>query len=265
MPSRPPHIAPPPGLVVTGATGRIGRLLARVWAGADVVWHGRDDGPLGAALAGRRVLLCLAGVTSGHARVLAGNTDAALEALAAARAAGVGRVLLMSSSAVYGRAPGPLTESTPAAPASAYGTAKLAMEAAVGDASDAVILRLGNVAGADALLGRLGAGAPKLDIFADGRGPRRNYLGPATLADLLAGLAAHSGPLPRVLNLGAPGLVDMAELLRAARRGWVPRPAPPEALAEVALDTGLLQTLLPVPPDAADPVRIVAEWHEATR
>lgn len=269
MPPPLPHIAPPPGLVVSGAAGRIGRLLARIWAGSDVVWHARGDGALAAALAGRRALLCLSGVTSGDAAALAGNTDAARGALAAARGAGLGRVLLMSSSAVYGRTPGRLTEATPPAPANTYGAAKLAMEGAALDAPEAVVLRLGNVAGADALLGRLTDDDPTLDVFFDPsgtmHGPRRNYLGPVTLANLFSGLAAHPGPLPRILNLGAPGLVDMADLLAAAGRDWTPRIAPPEALAEVALDTGLLQTLLPLPPDAAAPSRIVAEWREAMR
>ena len=260
-----PSASPPPGLVVNGANGRIGRLLRRLWAGGDVVWHTRADGPLGEALAGGRTLLCLAGVTSGDAAALRGNTRAAMEAVSAARASGVGRVLLMSSSAIYGRTSGPLREETPPAPANAYGAAKRDMEEALADAPEAVILRLGNVAGADALLGRLGDGAPTLDIFPDGHGPRRNYLGPATLAHLLAGLARHPGPLPRFLNLGAPGLVDMADLLRAAGRDWVPRPAPPEALPEVALDTTLLHSFLPLPPEAATPARIVAEWREATR
>lgn len=267
MPAFPtdPLTAPPPGLAVTGASGRIGRLLSRLWAGTDVAWHRRGTGPLGETLAGRRVLLCLAGVTGGDAAALAGNTGAALHALTEARAAGVPRVLLMSSSAIYGRTPGPLTEEMPPAPATAYGDAKLAMEAAVAEAPEAVILRLGNVAGADALLGALGVQRPGLDIFPDGRGPRRNYLGPVTLAHLLAGLAARPGPLPRLLNLGGPGLVDMADLLRAAGRDWTPRPAPSAALAEVALDTALLRSLLPLPPDAASPARIVAEWREATQ
>ncbi|WP_299814662.1 NAD-dependent epimerase/dehydratase family protein [uncultured Jannaschia sp.] len=267
MPAAPPDLS---CLAVLGAGGRIGRLLRPIW-GAAPAWHARSDGPPAPAVAGRGVVVCLAGVTSGDAAALAGNTDAALDALEAARAAGAARVLLMSSSAVYGRAEGPLTEDRPAIPANAYGAAKHDMERGVAawraahpDGPEAVCLRLGNVAGADALLGRLGATPPRLDIFPDGRGPRRNYVGPVTLARTLAALAAHPGPLPPVLNLGSPGLVDMTDLLRAAGRDWDAVPASDAALPEVALDTSRLAGIVPLGPKTAAPATLVAEWREAT-
>ncbi|CTQ32522.1 NAD-dependent epimerase/dehydratase family protein [Jannaschia rubra] len=256
----------PDRLALTGGSGRVGRLLAHVWAGADVAWIGRGD-PGTVALTGRRCLIALAGVTSGDAAALAMNAVLARDALEAARAAGVGRVLLLSSAAVYGRRTGSLEETMAPTPASPYGAAKADLEAAVArwratdpGGTEAVCLRLGNVAGADALLGRLGAAPPVLDVFTDGRGPRRSYVGPVTLAHVLAGLAAHPGPLPPVLNVAA-GVVDMAALLAAAGRDWTPRAAPPEAIAEVALDTRLLEGLVPVPEDARRPDRMVAEWR----
>ncbi|WP_299840649.1 NAD(P)-dependent oxidoreductase [uncultured Jannaschia sp.] len=266
-----PAVTPDPSrLAVSGAGGRVGRLLRAVW-GAGPAWHVRSDGPLAPAIGGRDTLICLAGVTSGDAAALAGNTAAALDALEAARTAGVARVLLMSSSAIYGRAHGPLTEDRPASPANAYGAAKHGMERAAAawrsanpDGPEVICLRLGNVAGADALLGRLGAAPPRLDIFPDGRGPRRNYIGPVTIARTLAALSAHPGPLPCVLNLGAPGLVDMADLLRAARRDWEAVPAPETALPEVALDTTRLAGIVPLDPATATPATLIAEWREAT-
>ena len=259
----------PARIAVSGAGGRVGRLLRAVWA--EPVWHARSDGPLAPAIAGCDALVCLAGVTSGDATALAGNTAAALDALDAARGAGVARVVLMSSSAIYGRAAGPLTEDRPATPASPYGAAKHDMERAVAawraanpGGPEALCLRLGNVAGADALLGGLGAEPPRLDVFPDGRGPRRNYIGPLTLARTLAVLALHPGPLPPVLNLGTPRLVDMADLLRAAGRDWRSVPAPEAALPKVALDTTRLAGIVPLSPATATPATLIAEWRDAT-
>lgn len=264
-----PALTPPPdGLAVTGSTGRIARMLRRIWTGADIAWLARGD-DLRAGLAGRRCVLALAGVTAGSAEALANNSSTALATLGAARRAGVARVIVFSSAAVYGRARSPLTETTPPTPAAPYGKAKAEMERAVAgwraahpDGPEAVVLRLGNVAGADALLGNLGAHDPTLDTFADGRGPRRSYIGPVTLADVLARLAGHPGPLPALMNLAAPEATDMADLLRAAGRTWTPRPAGPEAIGEVRLDTARLQTVAHVPPDAADAARLVAEWRK---
>ncbi|SFJ79403.1 NAD-dependent epimerase/dehydratase family protein [Jannaschia pohangensis] len=264
--------APPPdGLAVTGSTGRIGRMLRTVWAGADVAWLRRGD-PLETGLRGRSCVVGLAGVTRGDARALAANTSTACQTLRAAEAAKVKRVILFSSAAVYGRASGPLVETAAPTPVAPYGTAKAEMEenvarwcAAHPNGPEVTILRLGNVAGADALLSSLDKTPPGLDIFPDGRSPRRSYIGPRTLAEVLVRLAIHPGPLPEILNVAAPGTVEMAALLRAAALSWTPMRAPPAAIPEVELDTRLLQSLLPLPPDASDPARIVAEWREVCR
>ncbi len=60
------------------------------------------------------------------------NAQGALQALRAAKAAGVRRFLLASTSAVYGAAAGCLDEDTPLAPVSAYGVSKGAAEAYCG-------------------------------------------------------------------------------------------------------------------------------------
>lgn len=266
----PALISPPATLAITGATGRIARMLRRVWVGGDIAWLARGD-DLRAGFAGRRCVLALAGVTAGPPEVLADNSRTAVATLRAAQAAGVARVILFSSAAVYGRATGPLTETTAPTPAAPYGTAKADMERAVDDwraatpdGPEAVILRLGNVAGADALLGNLGAERPTLDIFADAHGPRRSYIGPVTLAQTLARLAVHSGPLPPLINIAAPDVTDMADLLRAAGRTWTARPAGPKAIAQVRLDTTILQSVAPLPTEASDAARLVAEWREVT-
>ena len=275
-----------------GATGRLGRMLQRHWAGPGglpagaVTWGARQAGPgaiagarlqpcdpladpegLAALARGRRAVLCLAGVTPAAAArgvAWADDTGLALAALAAAEAAGA-HAFVCSSAAVYGRAGGVLQEDAAPSPAAPYGESKAAMEAAVleraGRTGQGVtILRIGNVAGADAILGGWRAGFT-LDRFADGTTPARSYIGPAGLARVLAGLAGLAGrqTLPQVLNIAAPGPVAMGALLDAAGLAWTPRPAPDTAIARVELATDRLQGLVPL--DPASPGGLVAEWQ----
>jgi nucleoside-diphosphate-sugar epimerase len=261
-------------VLVMGASGRIGTYLRQFWADValDAVWQFRTGAPADGLswhpldmrvpdIGPVDTVLCLSGVTSGPA--LDRNTDLALAALAAAHVLKARRVLLCSSVAVYGAGRGPHAESGPCHPANAYGASKLAMERAALDAADKLqvtCLRIGNVAGADALLGGLRSDTmPALDRFADGSAPRRAYIGPRTLAALLAQLVSMPGPLPAVINVAQPGLVGMDALLQAAGRAFVWRDAPAHALPELALDTTLLQTLCLVPP--ANAGALVAEWR----
>ncbi|MGB3409291.1 MAG: SDR family oxidoreductase [Jannaschia sp.] len=255
-----------PRLAVTGSTGRVARLLKPFLPGT--VWLNRGEDA--AAIGGCDTLVCLAGVTGSPATGLDGNSDVALEALDAAIRFGIRRVFLMSSAAVYGRASGLLTVGVPLSPATPYGEAKARMEATVArwrceTATDvaAICCRLGNVAGADGLLGGLAPGmTPDLHIWPDGTSPRRSYIGPRSLAQVVARLAA-TDDLPEILNIAAPGAVAMADLLEAAGRTWRPVPAPADAIPEVWLDTAPLERLVPLPMAAATPQGIVAEWREA--
>lgn len=268
----------PPRVLVLGASGRLGQMLARHWGSdLDPVWQWRH----GSAAPGRVILdplqdsapglradlvLGLAGVVPGRGD-LALNTDLACAAVDLAAACGAAHVFLSSSAAVYGPVPGPLRETPDPAPASAYGAAKLAMEqaalaraAALGVAATA--LRIGNVAGADALLGGIGDGPVQLDRFDAGHGPRRSYIGPCAFARVMAALmqAAHAGhPLPARLNLALPGAIDMADLLRAGDIPFTWRTAPESARAEVVLDVSALGVLVDLPP--ARPADIIADWR----
>ena len=265
--------------LVVGASGRVGRLLARAWAlgglaptlqhrGAalpldlpQIEWH-----PLaGASLeSGRfRAMIVLAGAVRGD---LALNTQLAETCCAAAVQAGIGQVLLASSSAVYGVNGGLVCrEDTPCLPVNDYGRSKLAAEAvanrwrARGLAITA--LRIGNVAGADALLGGMRPGQPtKIDCFADGTGPVRSYIGPITLADVLAKLLGQD--LPPVLNIGAPRPVAMADLAQAAGADWQYQPAPATAYQRITLDCSLLARHHRFAENQSDAV-MVAEWQTA--
>jgi nucleoside-diphosphate-sugar epimerase len=276
-----------PRLLVLGATGRIGAILRRVWEPGRATWQARrrpgppgaagwavfdplaDPGALGRAVTGCDAVLCLAGVTPARAArgaAMADNITLAEAAIRAAAEAGAGaQVLLASSAAVYGARAGVLAETDTPAPVSEYGRAKAGMEtrgAALGRALGVPVcaLRIGNVAGADAILGGWRPGFA-LDRFADGRTPRRSYVGPVTLARVLAQLAARRD-LPDRLNIAAPGVVEMGALLDAAGLGWTPRPAPDTAIAEVALDTRRLERIVDLPAQAGSAAQLVAEWRQ---
>lgn len=270
------------GPLVLGASGEIGRSLARVWAmtvpeAGPGLWQHRpgapppDVRPVGvpslswdilteappALPVGLSGIVVLAGVTSGDAAALALNTRLAEAALALARAHGIARVLLASSQAVYGAHPGPARENSLCAPLSAYGAAKLAMEQALAHAPEVTALRIGNYAGSGALFRAARQGLVSLDQFPDGRSPVRSYIGPVSLARVLAALLAAPGALPPVLNVALPGGVEMAALLQAAALPFTLRPAPATALPEAVMDVAQLEGLLMLP--AATAGALVAE------
>lgn len=266
--------------LVVGASGRVGRLLARAWElegqtptlqhrGAalpsdlpQTEWHPLTRAPLEP---GRfRAMIVLAGAVRGD---LSLNSQLAEACCAAAAQTGIGQVLLASSSAVYGVNGGlACREDTPTHPVNDYGRAKLEAEAvangwrARGLAITA--LRIGNVAGADALLGGIQPGQPtKIDAFADGTGPVRSYIGPISLADVLARLLGQD--LPPVLNIGAPHPVAMADLAQAAGAEWQYQPAPATAYQRITLDCGQLAQHYHFAENQSDAAAMVAEWQSA--
>ncbi|MCB2127908.1 MAG: NAD-dependent epimerase/dehydratase family protein [Rhodobacteraceae bacterium] len=276
-----------------GSSGRLGRLLRPVWPGTcAAIWHARSAGladisfdPLAeggatlfsAALQGHAVLVNLAGpARAAGAGRGADHAALALAALQAAGKAGLRHVFLMSSAAVYGRQSGPAREDGPALPVSDYGHAKLAMEKAAArwranagrGAPGVTCLRLGNVAGADLLLGGWRPGRTvMLDMIGGTEPLRRSYIGPAVLAQCLAQLvrlAMTGADLPFVLNVAQSPPVSMSGLLQAASVPWQPRLAERDAIAEVNLDTGRLSALIgPLPP--ADAAALVADWRGAAQ
>lgn len=285
-------------VVLVGGSGRVGRMVRHHWPGpARLLSSHRDPAPsergfVWSPLAGPTGLLdhlaqdgatpsalvMLAGVVPGpgqDAAALQANARLARACLAAARAAGIARVLLASSSAVYGtQAHGlPFAEADPPQPLSAYGRAKLEMETEADSFRQAGMqvcaLRIGNVAGADALLAPLSASllnpdAPRAPIqlhaFADGLGPLRSYIGAASLALVLARLADPATPLPPVLNIAAPEPLRMAALAKAADWPCQMIPAPPAAHQSITLDCTHLAALCPSVVKGNDPAAMVAEW-----
>jgi len=264
-----------PGPLILGANGRIGLMWQALWrAGAwpdtrRPVWHGRNKADLiwdmTSALPDRvpscSGVIVLAGRTAGSDADLAQNAPLATAALDLAAKHGLGPVLLCSTSAVYGAATDPQSEDA-AAPANAYGHAKLDMEqAAAAHSTPSCALRIANVAGADAAMLNAAKGPVTLDRFPDGQTPRRMYIGPASLLrvmlDLIA-LAQNGTQLPPVLNIARPGLIPMGGLLDAAGAEWSPRAAPASALPSLELDLTRLAALLPLAPANATTLALEA-------
>ena len=250
-------------LLLLGSTGRLGQAFRRLardghWPGPEPVWHGRSGAvdlswdlaePPPRDLPEIGGIVCLAGATSAPFEA---NETAARAAERLAERLDV-PCLALSSVAVYGSAPGPWLESAEPSPDSGYGLSKRAMERAL---RHATALRLGNVAGCDALFGATARGPVTLDRFADGSAPRRAMIGPLTLARALESLGRR-GDLPPILNLAQPGSVAMDDLLRAAGHPFDWRPAPEAALRDTPLDTTRAETLLDLPAGSA--MQLVSE------
>ncbi len=281
-----PSSVPGPRLVVLGAGGKVGRLLHRFWSitpseNVRITYqHHQPNGPQGAViwqygddpgvLDSSENLLVLWGVTPGSHRPLGQNRTLALQALELARKMGARRVFIASSAAVYaGAGPGPLAEDRPLAPVAPYGRAKLEMEQAVlrqaARADDIAVscLRLANVVGADSLFAAMARGGEvTLDRFASGLGPRRSYLTAGDLARVVLALSALPGEqLPPVLNVAGSRALAMADLARAAGRKVSWRPAPPEALEQVELDTTRLARLVGPLAESSDPQQAIRAWQ----
>ena len=275
---------PRPPILILGGTGRLGRALARAWpADRPALWQHRPGraAPASPALPweilGDRPrpdlpplggILSLAGPTGNDTDLRDTTLRLARAAVHLGEEAGC-RVLLASSQAVYvpsRRPPGdPLSETAHAEPLAPYGRAKRAMELAVADAAHVTCLRLGNVAGCDALAAGVAearrTGAPvTLDRFADGRGPRRAMIGAGDLAAMLPGLFAAPA-LPPVLNVARRGSVGMDAVLEALGQPFDWRAAGEGALHDLALDVSALAELCEVPD--ADAAALAAQGWPA--
>lgn len=278
-----------PKLLVTGAGGRLGRFLQAAWGGrTDLPFTPLYAQRAGAALQGPALIWPMGAAAyagpslqggallhlAGGRGDLADNTRLALIAAETAAAEGAAALLIASSSAVYAPAEGPIAESALPGPLAPYGAAKAAMEAAVTawalgraaaglSAPRVTFLRIGNVFGADQLIGGAPLDAPRLLTPVPGvaGGPLRSYIGPESFAEVIAALGARAlsrGDLPGVLNLALSPPVRMADLLEAAGLTWA-YGAAPAPLPALVLSLARLAALVPLP--VADPAGMAAEWR----
>ena len=250
-------------VVMLGAGGKLGRLLRPRWS-TEALWTTRkevdvtDTAALSQVLMHADAVFCFAGATHGAQRPMSHNVDVARRTLDAADGA---HVFLFSSAAVYGALPGPCVEDGPTSPQSDYAAAKLQMEEmAAAHPNPCTCLRLGNVAGADAILG---GWRPEfqLDQYPDDHTPARSYIGPGKLAAVLAELAARTD-VPQVLNVAAPHPVAMGDLLDAAGLQWSPKPATDRTIAKVHLNTSRLEHMVAFEPHDSTASGIVADWQQ---
>lgn len=272
--------------IFLGAGSRVATAVTRHWTGPllrvarsgtpDLLWDMSGPPPPLRPVIRGCALFCFAGVTPLSDTPPGRNTDLALAALAAARAWGVAHVFVFSSSAVYGD-PGadPVAELPAPQPLNAYGAAKLDMERAVlsavaEGAPPCTLLRLGNVAGAGQPFDAARAPSPDsltLHRFADGTGPSRSFIGPRSLARVLACLCAHVArgtDLPTLLNVAAPTPTAMADILTGLHRRWHWAPAPVGAIPRVHLDTTRLAGLCALPAEAGTARSLIAELAQET-
>lgn len=281
-------------VLVLGSSGRIGRMLRRAWTqdaaqhtGIEFVFQTRRTAPAHPddllwdilAQPPRAIedaapfdcMIVLSGVTPGPDADFTLNTSIGVACLSAAARLGIPHVLLASTSAVYGTySDDPFVESDPLDPVNDYGRSKREMEEVCAAQARAAgfglcCLRIGNVAGADALLingAALAPGEPlRLDHFNDGGTPVRSYIGPQSLARVMVSLVRERMRLPTALNIAAPGAITMQALAQAAGMPVELRPAQGSAHQYVTLECSALANLHRFEPDELEPAHMVQQWQ----
>lgn len=255
-------------VALTGASGLVGRFVHRGLsaAGHEVVTLGRGGGAdrpfslgeTGPDLNGVDALVHLAlshlpgryrggegDDPEGFRELNRGGTE---RLFAAARMAGVGRIVFLSSRAVYGVQPEgmPLIETTPCRPDTEYGRVKLAGEAAARDSGV-----ISTALRATGVYGPAPDGAHKwTDLFADLRAGREiaPRVGTEVHGDDLAAAVAlvldHPAP-PAILNV-SDIMLDRRDLLRIASDAMglvAPLPERADATRVNEMDTRALRAL----------------------
>lgn len=278
-------------LVILGATGQIGRIISNNLLNdpdLHLILQSRSERPgyhkwnpdegtagLTQLLENSDVVLNLIGkipspgVTKHDFQRV--NVKLAVKILETARRAGVPKIFMTSTAAVYGRPISPekpFKENSILSPLSEYGKSKVAMEKELGKISGADLstLRIGNVAGADALLGQFvdmrQIKEITLDRFQDGKGPNRSYIGPKRLSETIKRLAISLNEIPTCLNVTSWPPTAMEDMLisldqrrpGSIRQKW--RAADSSAIQNVSLSHELLLDTLgdAIPPVNSDDI-----------
>ena len=211
------------------------------------------------------------------------NVEGTAAVLAAARAAGVARVVNASSAAVYGdQGAAPITETAPPAPQSAYASSKLESERICRDERgdvDTISLRYFNVFGPrqrldssyaaviPAFVTAVCTGQP-VTMFGDG-GQTRDFISCGTVVDAVLAACTTSEPLGGIAcNIGSGYRRTIASLLDSICRlvgTSVDVTHAPERAGDIRhslADIGLARDRLGLRPDASfeSDLRRVIDW-----
>lgn len=258
-------------VLVLGSTGKLGALLRKHWpvdSPLNIIWHGRrgtvdvafdildEYCALEAAIDRSDAIFLLAGRTTDP---LQDNVEIARTVIAAVQ----GKPLVFASSAaVYGS--GICAENAKLEPYSDYGRIKCLVEGMIGAYHGKhCILRIGNVIGADALLGAERSNY-RLHVFADGTSLERSYINPSLLASVLQSVFIQimgDEEMPDILNIACPEPVFMAELLDQAGLPWTAEAAPAGVIPSVVLETALLEEIFEFPPNSSSPKQLLQDWN----
>lgn len=252
-----------------GATGKLGVILRKFWTLENTPWQAqrpipgvqvcdilRDPVGLAALLIKADIVLCLAWTRNTKGGTFITNlalTQAILHTTPIAA-----HLFFASSAAFYGDNASCLHETSPLGPRTEYARVKVAAEAYAGASQHPITcLRIGNVAGCDAILGAWYQGstvdAQRLET------PRRSSIEPQSFAKTICRLLTL--PAPPSLNLAAPGCVEMGELLNAAHLAWQPRAPSRDVIWEGNLNTRLLQEFVPLEAQTGTAEGISADWQ----
>ncbi len=260
---------------VLGASGKLGRMVRAAWTpdsfhlvpvvrsgpvpDGGVRWDPGHTAPNSGKVT---AVVALWGVTPGPGRDLSDNTRLALAAMDVGEAVGAKAVLHCSSAAVYRPGGDPLTEDMAGDPPSDYGRAKLQMEQAIAargrpEGPRQIVMRIGNVAGADSLFANLRPSARlTLDRFPDGAGPTRSYITAGDLGHVIAAFI-RTETAQGIYNVSAPVPTPMADLVRSGGGELTWRDAPEGAARQVWMDTGKLRSVIDLSKDAAGAEHLV--------
>lgn len=262
---------------ILGSNGKLGSVLHRHasrkllgWKGqtrsgaGDVNWSGSILDAVDCEIfqPGAVIINMIGSTSQNEDELQSVNVSFVQELLQHAAKTGVAHIILASSAAVYGNGgETALTENAPLKPITPYGASKARMEDIVhATASRAgfpaiTILRIGNVAGSDALLlaarNRDAKGEPMLlHRFANGTAPVRSYIGPRDLFDVVHALSHPHAKSIRTLNVAAPAPLSLDAVLKAYRTHllpnltWADAPVPAGVPPQVVLSTKTLERLV---------------------
>jgi UDP-glucose 4-epimerase len=198
------------------------------------------------------VMIILAGVVPANGVDFELNSRLTESCLTTAYKIGTQRVIVASSSAVYGNwSKEPYSETDYLKPITRYGESKMKMEQVCRDWQEKGInvccMRIGNFAGADALLSHLAGDNTsdqfEIDQFENGKGPLRSYIGPKRFSLLLSKLCTRESTLPFAVNVASYPPQHMEDLATSAKMNWKWRQALVGAHQNITLDCDLINII----------------------